>query len=466
MRSDEIRDAGSLAGTALSSSPRSRRTRTARSPRRLFGLIGPAAAPVRAAARRHQRPSPTARPGSGCATCPQAAGLVGRDRARPDGRVGARRPARAVRARRGQRRSGATASPASTPSLAPADADAPARRAAAPRAVEPRRTTSASRHRPRLVIFAHGLCETDLCWSVLGDQALGRGAARPTAPSCATTTAGRRSTRTSTPACTSPTTGASSPTRSRSSSATWPVPVKEIALVGHSLGGLVVRSAAHQAHEADMAWAKPLRHIVGLGTPHMGAPLERFVNWGTHRLARLPETRPLARSGSTGAASASRTCATARWSRPTGSTSTPTSCCRTASPPPRSSPASPTRWPRRRCRSKPEGLFAHDLLVQHTSAHGKGKVRSIPFDTERTHHIGGKHHFDLLADADGVRRAARLARRGGRRGPTARGAPTPPSAHDGAGRTREDPDAVRPTSAAAATRRLSRGPAPRFRGAR
>ena len=37
-----------------------------------------------------------------------------------------------------------------------------------------------------------------------------------------------------------------------------------------------------------------LRHIVGLGAPHLGAPLERFVNAGTHAMARLPETRPIA----------------------------------------------------------------------------------------------------------------------------------------------------------------------------
>jgi hypothetical protein len=44
-------------------------------------------------------------------------------------------------------------------------------------------------------------------------------------------------------------------------------------------------------------------------------------------------------------------------------------------------------------------VFATDLLVQHSSAHGLGRVRSIPFDRARTFHLGGrKHHFDLLAD--------------------------------------------------------------------
>ncbi len=38
--------------------------------------------------------------------------------------------------------------------------------------------------------------------------------------------------------------------------------------------------------------------------------------------------------------------------------------------------------------------------MQHSSAHGIGKVRSIPFDRARTFHLGGrKHHFDLLADS-------------------------------------------------------------------
>jgi hypothetical protein len=49
---------------------------------------------------------------------------------------------------------------------------------------------------------------------------------------------------------------------------------------------------------------------------------------------------------------------------------------------------------------EPHGLFAHDLLVRHSSAHGTGTLRSIPFEAHRTLHLGGgKHHFDLLADA-------------------------------------------------------------------
>ncbi len=47
-------------------------------------------------------------------------------------------------------------------------------------------------------------------------------------------------------------------------------------LVAHSLGGLVVRSAVAAAVEQGHRWPRRLRHVVSLGTPHEGAPLERL----------------------------------------------------------------------------------------------------------------------------------------------------------------------------------------------
>lgn len=58
----------------------------------------------------------------------------------------------------------------------------------------------------------------------------------------------------------------------------YPVPVEEIALVGHSMGGLVARSAAHYAREHDEPWVAHLRHVACIGSPHLGAPLEKAVN--------------------------------------------------------------------------------------------------------------------------------------------------------------------------------------------
>jgi pimeloyl-ACP methyl ester carboxylesterase len=58
----------------------------------------------------------------------------------------------------------------------------------------------------------------------------------------------------------------------------YPVSVEEIALVGHSMGGLVARSAAHYAREHGEPWVAHLRHVACIGTPHLGAPLEKAVN--------------------------------------------------------------------------------------------------------------------------------------------------------------------------------------------
>lgn len=71
--------------------------------------------------------------------------------------------------------------------------------------------------------------------------------------------------------------------------AEFPVAIDEIALVGHSMGGLVIRSACHAASEnaesresgdADegRCWLPLVTRAFYLGTPHLGAPLERVGN--------------------------------------------------------------------------------------------------------------------------------------------------------------------------------------------
>lgn len=79
--------------------------------------------------------------------------------------------------------------------------------------------------------------------------------------------------------------------------ASWPVPISEIAIVGHSMGGLVARSAHRQAVVAGHAWPHLVRSTVCLGTPHHGAPLERVGNWIDHLLAATPYTEPFSRLG-------------------------------------------------------------------------------------------------------------------------------------------------------------------------
>ena len=68
----------------------------------------------------------------------------------------------------------------------------------------------------------------------------------------------------------------------------YPVAIDEIALVGHSMGGLVVRSAAHHGAERGARWVEALRHVFCIGSPHLGAPLEKGVSAVTAVLRRIP----------------------------------------------------------------------------------------------------------------------------------------------------------------------------------
>lgn len=77
--------------------------------------------------------------------------------------------------------------------------------------------------------------------------------------------------------------------------AAWPVPVTELSVIGHSMGGLVARSACHYGKLAGHAWPRSLRHLVFLGTPHHGAPLERGGNWLAEAIGRNGLTAPIAR---------------------------------------------------------------------------------------------------------------------------------------------------------------------------
>jgi pimeloyl-ACP methyl ester carboxylesterase len=74
----------------------------------------------------------------------------------------------------------------------------------------------------------------------------------------------------------------------------WPVAVQEIALIGHSMGGLVIRSACHVGTLAQHRWPMSTRQIVTLGTPHHGAPLAKAVHAAAWALHAFPESEPMA----------------------------------------------------------------------------------------------------------------------------------------------------------------------------
>jgi hypothetical protein len=77
----------------------------------------------------------------------------------------------------------------------------------------------------------------------------------------------------------------------------WPVPVEELVIVSHSMGGLISRGALHYAEAAGHEWPRRLRKIVFLGTPHHGAALERGGNGVDAILEAIPYTARFARLG-------------------------------------------------------------------------------------------------------------------------------------------------------------------------
>ncbi len=77
----------------------------------------------------------------------------------------------------------------------------------------------------------------------------------------------------------------------------WPVPVEEVAILAHSMGGLVTRSAVHYGQQQGNTWIKSLKKLVFLGTPHHGARLERMGNYVDVILGAIHHTKPIARLG-------------------------------------------------------------------------------------------------------------------------------------------------------------------------
>ncbi|RQP22025.1 alpha/beta hydrolase family protein [Piscinibacter terrae] len=70
--------------------------------------------------------------------------------------------------------------------------------------------------------------------------------------------------------------------------------VRDLAIVGHSMGGLVARSACDLAVQDGASWLRAVSVLMCLGTPHRGAPLERLGHLASMALNLSKVTRPLA----------------------------------------------------------------------------------------------------------------------------------------------------------------------------
>ena len=75
--------------------------------------------------------------------------------------------------------------------------------------------------------------------------------------------------------------------------AAWPQPVRELVLIGHSMGGLVARAACDEAAAEHLPWLQPTRMVIGLGSPHRGAPLAKLGHVITTALHLSKVTAPL-----------------------------------------------------------------------------------------------------------------------------------------------------------------------------
>ena len=181
--------------------------------------------------------------------------------------------------------------------------------------------------------------------------------------------------------------------------AAWPTPVTELILVGHSMGGLVSRSACHYGRQGNHSWVSMLRHVFYLGTPHLGAGLEQWVSRLSGVFAKLDESRPLAsildrrsagvkdlsagylldddwRDDGPGSQRVPNDIPLVPWANHYAISATVTAS-----------------------RNHPLGRLVGDFLVQPDSARGQSRHGGhIPFPVEHTRHFGGLHHFNLLND--------------------------------------------------------------------
>ncbi len=184
--------------------------------------------------------------------------------------------------------------------------------------------------------------------------------------------------------------------------AAWPQQVDELLLMGHSMGGLIIRSACHYGQQGSAAWVERVRHVFYLGSPHLGAPLARAAGFAGWAMGKAAETRPfvtVVNGASPGIKDLRHGYVLAEdWADCDQDT-----CVRNhrgATPPLAGAnhytiSATVTADP-----GNPLGAVAGDLLVQPASAHGRrGAHQHIPFRMGSRRELGALHHFDLLNHA-------------------------------------------------------------------
>jgi len=155
----------------------------------------------------------------------------------------------------------------------------------------------------------------------------------------------------------------------------WPVRVEQLVLVGHSMGGLVARSACHAGIAGRRSWPARTTHLFTLGSPHMGVPLEKAVHAAARALRSVPESAPLADV-------IDRRSAGIRDLRKGYAADGAVGCVQTF--------ISASRF------SNAVGWLAGDLLVRSESATGRRSDGSVVVSSDHVFHLPALTHFDLL----------------------------------------------------------------------
>ena len=243
---------------------------------------------------------------------------------------------------------------------------------------------------PKLAVFVHGLMETERAWLLGGTPTYGERLAHDGdyTPLYVRYNSGRHISEN----------GLELSKLLDALVGEWPVPVKEIALVGHSMGGLVARSACFQAKEHDAAWVRRVRHVVSLGTPHMGAPLEQAAHYASAALHAVPETRPFARflrRRSAGIRDLRHGSLVDEDWRGRDPDALRAAVCREVPLLEGATHCFVSATVTRRARH-PVGRLIGDWLVLVPSASGQSRSRRIPFRAEDGLHVGKATHFVLL----------------------------------------------------------------------
>lgn len=227
---------------------------------------------------------------------------------------------------------------------------------------------------PRVVVFLHGLCETEAYWRK-GRERLGTTYGEMLAEQGWTPVYLRANSGLSLRE-----NGVALAALMRDLVASWPVEVERIAMVGHSMGGLIVRAAGAVAAEPELAWTELVSDVVTLGTPHLGAPIARGIGHGSRGLGRFRETAAFGR--------------VLDW-RSVGVHDLVAGLAEDVPPLPHASyrlvAATLTTSPRH-----PVGHVVGDLLVRVPSAYGRDPRGRRLFPGATVLHVGRTDHFGLL----------------------------------------------------------------------